>query len=129
MSNELTNEVDSIHNYYKHLVLEELTATSERATQDMNFFADAACVALNRLPPRYIRHDVDMSFFMSPTEMQEVHEKVRVAVADAVAYVSERDIAATPTPVAQRRTGTTLGIEFSRSQLPLRVYCLSPHEQ
>lgn len=88
---ELPSEVDSIHNYYEHLVLEEIARTSERSRQDMNFLADVACVALNRLPPRYIRHDVDMTFFMSPMELQEIQDKTKNAVATAIEYVSRRE--------------------------------------
>lgn len=88
---ELPSEVDTIHNYYEHLVLEEIARTSERAHTDMNFLADVACVALNRLPPRYIRHDVDMTFFMSPTELQEIQDKTKKSVKEAIDYVSKRE--------------------------------------
>ncbi len=88
---ELPSEVDSIHNYYEHLVLEEIARSSERAHSDMNFLADVACVALNRLPPRYIRHDVDMTFFMSPTELQEIQDKTKKSVKEAIDYVSKRE--------------------------------------
>ncbi len=88
---ELPAGVDSIHNYYEHLVLEKIAEVSERASQDMDYLADIACVALNRLPPRYIRHDVDMTFFMSPIELEEVQHKVSSAVDDAIAYVASRE--------------------------------------
>ncbi|ARU26019.1 late competence development ComFB family protein [Cellvibrio sp. PSBB006] len=87
------DDVDFIHNYYERLVLQEISATSERVQAgDREFLADVACVALNRLPPRYIRHDVDMTFFMSPQEMQEIEHKIKIAVQSAIAYVqaSER---------------------------------------
>jgi len=48
-------------------------------------------VALNRLPPRYIRHDVDMTFFMSPQDMMEIERKVTNAVTDALNYVESRE--------------------------------------
>ncbi len=90
---ELPSGVDSIHNYYEHLVLEEIVNVSERSHVDGEFLADTACVALNHLPPRYIRHDVDMTFFMSNEELQEVHNKVETAVAQAIAYVEQREAA------------------------------------
>ena len=83
--------VDSIHNYYEHLVLEEIAKVSERARQEGDFLSDVACVALNRLPPRYIRHDVDMTFFLSPVELAEIYEKVARAVEEALEYVISRD--------------------------------------
>jgi hypothetical protein len=86
------DEIDFIHNYYERLVLEEIFEQSVRAHDgDRDFLADVACVALNRMPPRYIRHDVDMTFFMSPQDMQEIHNKVVHAVTDAINYVESRE--------------------------------------
>jgi len=88
---ELPTVVDSIHNYYEHLVLEEIHRVNERSQTDAEFFADCACVALNHLPPRYIRHDVDMTFFMSSEDMEEINKKVRAATQSAIEYVSQRE--------------------------------------
>lgn len=86
------DEIDFIHNYYERLVLEEILEQSTRAQEgDRDFVADVACVALNRMPPRYIRHDVDMTFFMSPQDMDEIHNKVVNAVSDAINYVESRE--------------------------------------
>jgi hypothetical protein len=83
---------DFIHNYYERLVLEEIVAQSSRVQDgDRDFLADVACVALNRMPPRYIRHDVDMTFFMSPQDIQEIANKVVQAVSDAIEYVESRE--------------------------------------
>ncbi|UTF61408.1 late competence development ComFB family protein [Gilvimarinus sp. DA14] len=85
-------DVDNIHNYYERHVIEAILEASERARQgDRDFLADVACVALNHLPPKYIRHDVDMSFFMSPQELEEVNDKIARAVNHAISYVSERE--------------------------------------
>lgn len=80
-------EIASVHNYYERLVIEAIMHTNERATSDSDFMADVSCVALNHLPPRYIRHDVDMSFFMSPTEREETADKVQQAVDHAIEFV------------------------------------------
>ena len=88
----LDDEADFIHNYYERLVVQEVYDQSPRVQQgDKDFLADVACVALNRLPPRYIRHDVDMTFFMSPQDMVEIENKVAKAVGDALAYVEARE--------------------------------------
>jgi len=47
-----------------------------------DLLADVACVALNRLQPRYIRHTVDLAFYQSERERLD-HER---AVAEAVEY-------------------------------------------
>lgn len=80
----------SVHNYYEKLVFAQLLRASDRAQQDGNFLADVACVALNRLPPRYVRHDVDMTFFLSPIELDEIADKIAAAVNDALSYVEQR---------------------------------------
>ena len=91
-SYNLDEETDFIHNYYERLVIQEIFQQSSRVqVGDRDFSADVACVALNRLPPRYIRHDVDMTFFMSPQDMQEVEMKVTNAVAQALEYVESRE--------------------------------------
>lgn len=88
---ELPVGVDSIHNYYEVQVLEAIAQSHERALTDADFLADVACVALNHLPPRYIRHDVDMSFFLSPQEQEEIQAKVHTAVKNAIEYVLSRE--------------------------------------
>jgi hypothetical protein len=87
----VTSGIDSIHNYYESLVLEELYRVSDRSREDGEYLADTACVALNRLPPRYIRHDVDMTFFMSTEELREIANKVTKAVQEAIDYVAESE--------------------------------------
>lgn len=82
-------EQASVHNYYERLVTESILYSSTRAQQDPDFLADVSCVALNHLPPRYIRHDVDMSFFMSPVERQETSDKVQQAVDHAIEFVTQ----------------------------------------
>lgn len=99
-----SNDLDYVHNYYERLVFEEIGKASERAREDKSFFADVACVALNRLPPRYIRHDVDMTFFLSPADMQEIRDKVHKAVSSAVDYVTSRG----PAPSEEQEPSTPL---------------------
>ncbi|WP_086932950.1 late competence development ComFB family protein [Agarilytica rhodophyticola] len=82
---------DSVHNYYEQMVFEQLSRAFKRASEDSEFLADAACVALNRLPPRYVRHDVDMTFFMTPNELDEMVNNVVRAVNEAVEYVESRE--------------------------------------
>jgi hypothetical protein len=89
---QINDEVDFVHNYYERVVLQEIYQQSQRVQHgDRDFLADVACVALNRLPPRYIRHDVDMTFFMSPQDMMEIERKVSNAVSDALNYVESRE--------------------------------------
>ena len=81
----------SVHNFYERLVTEHIIQQEPRANKDYDFLADVSCVALNHLPPRYIRHDVDMRFYMSPVELNEVQKKVSEAVRHAIEFVESRE--------------------------------------
>lgn len=87
----LPNDQASVHNFYERMVTETLLDTDERTRDDIDYLADTTCVALNHLPPRYIRHDVDMKFFLSPIEYDEMQKKVQDAVNYAIKFVSERE--------------------------------------
>ena len=82
--------LDSVHNYYEHMVIAEIHKQIGDKTVGTDFIADVACVALNHLPPRYIRYDVDMAFYLSPKESMEMEDKVSSAVRDALAFVEKR---------------------------------------
>lgn len=76
--------LSSIGNYYEHLVMERIAQAqnqnaSELATAEIE---DLACVALNYLPPRYVRHAVDLAAHLSDAE----HRSMREEVADAVDF-------------------------------------------
>ncbi|WP_419812554.1 late competence development ComFB family protein [Bacterioplanoides sp.] len=78
---------NNIRNYYEQLVAEEILARLP-GNQDSGSLADIACVALNHLPPRYIRHEVDMAFYMSPDELHDIHKRVKQAVSDAIEFIA-----------------------------------------
>lgn len=67
--------LDSVHNYYERLVFNEIRENYADKL-DEEELADMACIALNRIPPRYIRYDIDMSFFMTPDQYLEVERTV-----------------------------------------------------
>ena len=87
---DLPANLDSVHNYYEHMVISEIHRQIGEKTVGTDFIADVACVALNHLPPRYIRYDVDMAFYLSPKESMEMEEKVSAAVREALAFVDQR---------------------------------------
>ena len=82
---------DTVHNYYEQMVFDQILRSNDRAATDSDFLSDVACVALNHLPPRYVRHDVDMTFFMTPNELEEMANRVVNAVNTAIEYVESRD--------------------------------------
>ena len=75
----------SIRNHNEQAVFDTVRDAASRypgLADREDLLADVACVALNRLQPRYIRHAVDLAFYQTERERTE-HDK---AVADAVEY-------------------------------------------
>ncbi len=83
----------TVHNYHESTVYQAvLDLASDYPTIENceELLADVACVALNHLPPRYIRHSVDMSFYMSDQERQRNESAVQQAVRTAFEFVQSR---------------------------------------
>lgn len=88
----MNDDFDTLHNHHERAVFD---AVAQRAEQfphlrSQGLLADIACVALNRLPPRYIRHGVDFAFYLSEKERQETQAAVEEAVEFAVGFVQAR---------------------------------------
>ncbi len=81
----------SLHNDYERQVVDfvlELAEVYPLLNQD--HLPDVACVALNRLPPRYIRHQVDLAFHMTEKERNESEQMIKDAVVFAFEFVQAR---------------------------------------
>ncbi|MCG7545143.1 late competence development ComFB family protein [Pseudoalteromonas sp. MM17-2] len=81
---------DDVHNYYEKLVLEEIDHQQLQHMYDSDTLADLCCTVLNQLPPRYIRFDVDMAFYLSTAEAEQMQEKVEAAVKVALSLIAKR---------------------------------------
>jgi hypothetical protein len=86
---------NEIHNWYEKMVREKLVQMTEDFSfgsleVDEELLSDIACVALNRLPPKYFRHAVDMCFYLSEAEQNQMDVSVQVAIEEAIAYVVEK---------------------------------------
>jgi len=80
---------ESIFNYYQRMVYDHILAEygeSELAIRP-GALEDVACLALNQLPPRYVRHGLDTTFYISKEERQEMLNAVEAAVERAAEYV------------------------------------------
>ena len=82
---------EQVHNYYERLVFEDVVRLSD-AHQDftVDMLSDVACLALNRLPARYVRHDVDMMFYLTEQERHAIEQAMQEALIFAFAFVAER---------------------------------------
>ena len=89
----MISNFEQVHNYYERLVFEEVARRSAEPvhqgfTADM--LADVACLALNRLPVRYVRHDVDMMFYMTEQERRTIELSLQEVLDFSFAFVLER---------------------------------------
>ncbi|MCD2342951.1 late competence development ComFB family protein [Ideonella azotifigens] len=87
-------DIASIHNFYEKAVFSTVREQSQHfphLQDNDDVLADIACVALNRLPPRYIRHDVDLAFFQTEHERTESERAVMEAVEFAYGFVQARN--------------------------------------
>jgi hypothetical protein len=86
-------EFESVHNYYEQAVFRQVM---EHVTQyhqfagDIGGLADIACLALNRLPPRYIRNQVDMNFYMNKEDRAKLDAAVSASVEFAFRFMQSR---------------------------------------
>lgn len=81
----------SIHNFYEHLVIDYLQVDimPKHTDRPSDFFLDIACYALTKLPSRYMRHEIDMAFYLESDERAKMVHEVKKVVDDAVIYITE----------------------------------------
>ncbi|MDX1677686.1 late competence development ComFB family protein [Arsukibacterium sp.] len=80
---------DDIHNYYEKLLLDHIVELKLNEVKDSEYLADLCCISLNLLPPRYIRYEVDMSFYLPQSERFEMQMKVKEAVSRARQFLDD----------------------------------------
>ncbi|MBL4899438.1 MAG: late competence development ComFB family protein [Colwellia sp.] len=78
---------DDIHNYYEKLVTQHFALRKFDEKYDEDFLADLTCIVLNQLPPRYIRHEVDMAFYLPASERFEMEARVKDAISKAIEFM------------------------------------------
>ncbi len=82
----------TIHNYYESLVIEHVMQTvAKNGDYDEDYLEDVVCLALNQLPSRYVRHDVDMAFFLTTREREKMQHDIIEAVLNAAKTVNDRN--------------------------------------
>jgi len=89
----MNGDFDTIHNHHERAVFEAVRMTAAafpHLARDAELLADVACVALNRLPPRYIRHEVDFAFYLTDKERSENERATNEAVTFAFEFVQAR---------------------------------------
>jgi len=84
-------DFSSINNYYEHLVTDyiHIEVLPQSPDKPADFFLDVACYALSKLPARYMRHEIDMAFYLEDEERIKMKTEVKTAVDNAVEYISK----------------------------------------
>ena len=80
---------DDIHNYYEHLILDRIEVLGLNKSKDDDYLADLCCLALNQIPPRYIRFEVDMSFYLAQSERQQMEMNAVNAINQALSFLDQ----------------------------------------
>ena len=86
-------DFSSVYNIHEKTIFEAVAAAAPRypaIADDADLLADVACVALNRLPPRYIRHEADFAFFLSDRERADAELAISEAVEYAFGFIQAR---------------------------------------
>jgi len=86
-------DFSSVRNHNERAVYTAVRDHAERypgIAHSPELLADVACVALNRLPSRYIRHEVDFVFYLSDRERVDSERHLLDAVDYAFGFVQAR---------------------------------------
>jgi Late competence development protein ComFB len=90
-------DFSTVHNAHEQAVFKAIRHQARRypvVAAEPDLMADVACVALNRMMPRYIRHGADMAFFISEKERAEAARAVDESVEFAFGYIQARHVMA-----------------------------------
>ena len=81
-----------IHNFYEHLVLKEIEKQGLNQKLNSEQMADLCCLTLNQLPSHYIRHDVDMIYFLTDAKRTEMERLVLNALTLALQKIMQAPV-------------------------------------
>ncbi len=89
----MSADFTSVRNYNEQAVFDAVLRHAEAypgLAHKPELLADVACVALNRMPPRYIRHEVDYVFYLSEQERSESERLLMDSVDYAFGFIQAR---------------------------------------
>lgn len=90
-------DFSTVHNAHEKSVFDAVAHQASRypvVAGNPDLLADVACVALNRMLPRYIRHGADLAFFISERERAETARAIDESVEFAFGYIQARHVMA-----------------------------------
>lgn len=80
---------EGIYNYYEYLVDSHLTGHDAVRDKDTDYIQDLACIALNQLPVKYIRHTVDLAFYLTSEQRTQMQDDVEQAISYAIEQIEK----------------------------------------
>jgi hypothetical protein len=89
----MTIDFTSVRNQHEQAVFQAVREAAPRypgLAGQPELLADVACVVLNRLQPRYIRHEVDYAFYLTERERAEQDRSLVESVDFAFGFVQAR---------------------------------------
>jgi Late competence development protein ComFB len=87
----MTESIVTAHNRLEPLVFQAVQYYRAQYPDISHLLADVACIALNHLPARYIRHRIDFAFFNPYATQVHDGEAIKQAVLAAFDYVYMRN--------------------------------------
>ena len=93
MTTTLVTDFTSVRNHNERAIFEGAARHADRypgLAHNPELLADVACVALNRMAPRYIRHEVNFVFYLSEPERGDSERQLLDAVEYAFGLVQAR---------------------------------------
>ncbi|MCM2679817.1 late competence development ComFB family protein [Echinimonas agarilytica] len=81
--------LDNLYNYYERLIADYINRHGLVDTKEPEYLADLCCLALNQLPARYIRHEVDMAFYLHQSERLTMEMNVNEAMEKSMAFLEK----------------------------------------
>lgn len=87
----MSPDFSSVHNHYERPVFDAVARLAPQYPYlGEDVLPDVACVALNRLGARYIRHSVDLAFYLTEKERLSMDQTIGDAVSFAFEFVQAR---------------------------------------
>lgn len=81
--------LDNLYNYNERLISDYINQHNLVEQKSSDYLADLCCLALNQLPARYIRHEVDMAFYLPASERLSMEMMVHEAIEKAMLFLDK----------------------------------------
>ena len=82
--------MEGIHNHYESLLHNEIRRRHLDQAYDEDALCDLTCTALNQLPAKYVRSEIDLLFYIEPDEREAMLVTTRKAVDYALQQLQKR---------------------------------------